>query len=320
MFLLSFFLGGLGAWVAIKAAGKLGLSDIPNLRSSHTEVIPKGGGIGVLIAFLLASLMLKIPVNLWLPSLIIALVSLWGGDKQRLSVKERLVVQFFCSMIFLVFFLYSKQVAFNIYFLCIPLSVFIVGTSNFYNFMDGIDGIAGITGVIGFSLLYFYNFILGTDDSYANLCLVLVFSCLGFLCFNIPKARVFIGDLGSILIGFVFACLTIVLSENLLDFIIMVGFLLPFYFDELFTMIVRIKNKEFLIVAHRKHIYQLLANELGISHWKISLAYGVLQGAIGLSVIWIKPLGLPFILLVYMIYSIIFAWVSIAIRKKVEIK
>ncbi len=313
-------MGGLGAFLAMRFGGRIGINDIPNHRSSHEKSIPRGGGVGILIAFISASLVLSMPVNLWLPSLVIALGSLWGGDKHRLSVRERLVLQFGCSLVFLAFFFYSKQVAFSAYLLTVPISVFIVGTSNFYNFMDGIDGIAGITGVVGFSLLSFYNYSFGTDDGYSILCLILVFSCLGFLCFNMPRAKVFIGDIGSILLGFVFACLVITLSENLVDFIVMIGFLATFYFDELLTMAVRIKDGDSLIIAHRKHVYQLLANEVGISHWKVSLAYGVVQAIIGLSIIMIKPMGFKFILLAYLAYSLIFAWFSIIIRKRVAVK
>ena len=318
--LFSFLVSGSGAWLAMKFGDRIGISDIPNHRSSHSKVIPKGGGIGILTAFILVSLFLSIPVSLWLPSLVVALVSLWGGDKHRLSVKERLVIQFGCSIVFVVFFLYSRQAALSTYILCVPISVFIVGTLNFYNFMDGIDGIAGITGVVGFLLLWRYSRILGAEDVYGILCLALAFSCLGFLCFNLPKAKVFLGDIGSVMLGFVFACLVINLSENMIDFIVMAGFLSPFYFDEFSTMIVRIKNGDSLVIAHRKHIYQLLANEGGISHWKVSLAYGFLQAIIGLSIIMIKPMGVYFILLSYLAYSLIFAWVSIIIRKRVAVK
>ena len=90
---------------------------------------------------------------------------------------------------FLVFFLYSKQVGLNAYLFILPLSVFIVGTSNFYNFMDGIDGIAGIAGVVGFSLLAFHSSHTAADGGYVTLCLVMAFSCLGFLCFNLPDRK-----------------------------------------------------------------------------------------------------------------------------------
>jgi len=186
--------------------------------------------------------------------------------------------------------------------------------------MDGIDGIAGITGVVGFLLLSFYSRISGTEDVYGIVCLALAFSCLGFLCFNLPKAKVFLGDVGSVLLGFVFACLIISLSENMIDFIVMAGFLAPFYFDELSTMIVRIKNGDSLIIGHRKHIYQLLANKVGISHWKISLAYGFVQMLIGLSFILLKSKGVYYILLACLVYCLIFTVFSITIRKKASIK
>jgi Fuc2NAc and GlcNAc transferase len=320
IFLFSFLVSGLGAWLAMKFGDRIGISDIPNHRSSHSKIIPKGGGIGILTVFIIVSLFLSIPVSLWLPSLVIALVSLWGGDLHDLPVKKRLLIQFCCSMVFLFFFLSSKQVSTNIYLLCVLMSIFIVGTSNFYNFMDGIDGISGISGVVGFSLLSYYSSMTGTGDVYGLLSLALACSCLGFLCFNLPKAKVFLGDVGSILLGFLFASIVVILSKNMTDFLVLTGFLAPYYFDEIFTMIVRIKDGDSLVIAHRKHIYQLLANELGISHWKVSLAYGLSQLLIGLSLIFVKPKGIFFILLAYLVYCLIFIWVSIKIRRKVSIK
>ena len=185
--------------------------------------------------------------------------------------------------------------------------------------MDGIDGIGGITGFLGFMLIAFYNNLSGMDPAYAYLSLALAFSCLGFLCFNTPRAKVFLGDVGSILLGFVFACLIIALSENIMDFFIMAGFLAPLYFDELFTMVVRIRSKDSLIEPHRKHIYQVLVNEACIPHWKISLGYGLIQLIIGLFVISIKPKGLFFLLSAYLIFGLIFAVFSAFVRRKFPI-
>ena len=70
--------------------------------------------------------------------------------------------------------------------------------------------------------------------------------------------------------------------ENLLDFICLVSFLFPFYVDEFNTMIVRIRSGDNLLRAHRKHVYQLLANEKGIVHWKVSVGYGLFQTVVGL--------------------------------------
>jgi Fuc2NAc and GlcNAc transferase len=319
LILSSFLLGVAGSWMVMKYGNILGAIDLPSSRSSHHEGIPKGGGFGILAAFVFFSLILKIPIFIWLPGAVISLVSFCGGDKHLWSVKKRLFVHFGCSLFFLMFFLYSKQVEPGMYILFLPISIFIVGTANFYNFMDGIDGIAGITGFLGFALIAFYNKLSGMNVAYGYLSMTLAFSCLGFLCFNTPRAKVFLGDVGSILLGFVFACLTIVLSESIMDFFILAGFLAPFYFDELFTMVVRIRNKDSLIEPHRKHIYQILANEAGIGHWKISLGYGLMQLAIGLLVIFIKPQSLFFLLGLYLIFGMMFAVFSVIIRRKFPI-
>ena len=143
--------------------------------------------------------------------------------------------------------------------------------------MDGINGIAGITGIVGFGLLAFSAFLSGSDSSFVTLAICMSLSCLGFLPFNMPRARVFMGDVGSILLGFVFAGMVIWLSRNLLDFICLSAFLFPFYADEFTTMAVRIRDGENLTHPHRRHLYQLLTNEKGISHWKISVGYGLAQ-------------------------------------------
>ena len=147
----------------------------------------------------------------------------------------------------------------------LAMAVFIVGTANFYNFMDGINGIAAITGIVGFGLLALYSFLSESYSSFAVLSVCIYFSCLGFLPFNMPKAKVFMGDVGSILLGFTFAGMVVWLSKNPLDFICLAAFLFPFYADELTTMAVRIRDGDNLLRAHRRHLYQVLANEKGVS-------------------------------------------------------
>ena len=165
-----------------------------------------------------------------------------------------------------------------------------MGTANYYNFMDGINGIAGITAVVGFGLLAFYASTSGAEHSFVILSICIALSCLGFLPFNMPKARVFMGDVGSILVGFLFAAMVVMLSKSFLDFVCLAGFLFPFYADELTTLYVRIKDEfpsgrmnscgirdgwmDRLMKPHRRHVYQLLANEMGIEHWKVSVGYG----------------------------------------------
>jgi Fuc2NAc and GlcNAc transferase len=272
--------------------------------------------LGILTALVVSSLALNIPFFIWLPALVISLASFWGADKHILPVFHRLLIHFGCSLFFLFFFLYANQVDALTYGVWLPVLIFIVGTANFYNFMDGIDGIAGVTGFLAFLLVAVYARFSGMPPAFIFLSLVMASAGLGFVCLSFPTATVFLGDVGSILLGFVFACLIVFLSQDLSDFLVMAGFLAPFYFDELFTMVVRIKNKDSLVEPHRKHIYQVLVNEAGISHWKVSSGYGMAQLVIGFSAMALHGEGAGLLLALYLFYGLIFAVFSIFVRQR----
>ena len=202
------------------------------------------------------------------------------------------------------------------YLLMFLLTLFIVGTANYYNFMDGIDGIAGITGVIGFGLLTFYSYSFTENSSISVLSLCLSLCCLGFLPFNFPRARVFMGDAGSILLGFIFAAIVILLSRSVTDFICLSSFLFPFYADEITTEFRRLRDGEKIWIAHRKHFYQLLANEYAIPHWKISLGYGIGQLLVGISILYFIDSGLLAVLSIFFLYFLIFTLLSGFMRRR----
>lgn len=313
LYLAALVFGATGALIISKFGDKVGLSDTPNERSSHSIVTPKGGGIGILAAFIAASLVLGMPGFLWIPAIFLSLFSLWA-DRTDISPLLRLSAQFLAAF-FLICGLYkNNQIAgYQFYFLS---TVYIVWTANCYNFMDGINGIAGITGIVGFGLLAYYSFDCGADSTYICLMLSICLSCIGFLPFNIPAAKVFMGDVGSILLGFVFSGIVVVLSESLVDSLCMACLIFPFYADELTTMIVRIINKENLLHPHRKHLYQLLCNEYGISHWKVSAGYGLLQLLIGISVLLVKDKGYQFLFTMLLFYLLIFSVCSYQFRKR----
>jgi len=245
---------------------------------------PKGRrGVGIFFVFLMSAGVLGLPVSFWLPIGVMAMAAFWG-DRIEISARLRLVVQLGLMAVVIVSggkgsgpggFLYLVWVGFWI--------VFIVGTANYYNFMDGINGIAGITGLLGLALLAGYVNMINGAAAVTGVAVCLSIACLGFLPFNMPKARVFMGDIGSILLGSVFAGLIWLTAESVLDFVCMAAFLFPFYVDELSTVWVRLKDGENLTKPHRRHYYQLLANEKGIAHWKVSVGYGVFQLAVGIS-------------------------------------
>jgi len=315
LYWISICLGGAGAWIIVKWGFKLSLFDKPNLRSSHKIVTPKGGGIGILAAFFVCSIAFSIPKSFWIPTVFISLFSFWG-DRSEIKPKVRLLFQFGAGTILLIGILMEKQNGVESYALMPLLLIYIVGTANFYNFMDGINGIAGITGIVGFGLIAFYASNPGYSASLSTLAICMSLSCIGFIPFNVPEAKVFMGDVGSILLGFLFSGMVVYLSKNVLDFICLMSFLFPFYADELLTMVVRLKNKENLTTAHRRHLYQLLANECKISHWKISVGYGLFQLMIGISILLVKDMGLIMVVSALVFFGCFFSICSFIFRKK----
>lgn len=317
LYLISFLFGGAGAWSIAKWGKNLSLLDKPNLRSSHDIVTPKGGGIGILIAFFVCSIALSIPKSFWIPAVFLSLFSLWG-DCSEIRPKVRLLFQFAAGTILLIGILTEKGGGFTGNALMPFLIVFVVGTANFYNFMDGVNGISGITGIIGFGMIAFYALNFGNNSHLSTLAICMSISCMGFLPFNVPKAKVFMGDVGSILLGFVFSGMVVYLSKNVLDFICLMSFLFLFYADEFTTMMVRLKDREHLTKAHRRHLYQLLSNECEIPHWKVSLGYGLFQLLIGISVILLKKIGFIAVISALAFSFCSFSILSFILRKKLK--
>jgi len=317
--------GVLGAWLILKWGRLFGLLDQSNSRSSHKGIVPKGGGIGILGAVVFASVFLQTPFALWFSAAALSILSLLE-DRVETSPKFRLSVQFTAALCFLLpaCYLYS-DISFLSQFASSPfcfvvclsfLTVFIVGTANWYNFMDGINGIAAITAIVAFGLMALFNYISVGDSRFTILSICIAFSCLGFLPFNLPKAKVFMGDVGSILLGFIFAAFVVMISKGLFDFLCFAGFLFPFYADELITMSVRIRDGENLLRPHRRHFYQILANELGIDHWKVSAGYGLFQLIVGLSILLVRPHGILPVLILLSAFFIGFILANYVIRTK----
>ncbi|MCF8068748.1 MAG: UDP-N-acetylmuramyl pentapeptide phosphotransferase [Desulfobacterales bacterium] len=303
--ILSFSFASAGAWLIGRYGYMLGLMDNPNKRSSHNISTPKGGGIGILFAFVFCSIFQGISYSFWISASILSIIS-FIGDRYDISPKIRLIIQFIISSIFIYsIVLYHPGLSINFVILFIPLVIYIIGTANYYNFMDGINGLAAITGFLAFLFLAIYAYHIEFIDI-SILSISISSACLGFLPFNFPKARVFMGDAGSIFLGLLFAGIVILLSSSLSDFICLSAFLFPFYADEFFTLIVRIKDGDSIVKAHRRHMYQLLANEMGIAHWKVTLFYSGLQLMIALSVVFVKNIGLPVLISTLCFYVIVF--------------
>lgn len=313
--LVSLALGACGAWFVARYAFVLGLVDEPNTRSSHTRPTPRGGGVGLLAAFIVASLFLQIPWNYWLPATCLALVSFFD-DRLDLSARFRLFFQFGAAGVAIVFLPFGEVSPVLLFFLFLFASIYIAGTTNFFNFMDGINGIAGMTGAVAFSLLSLFSWQKGMGEMQVLLPLCLAAACLGFLPFNLPSAQVFMGDVGSVLLGFVYSLLVIAFSSSIADFLCLTSFLFLFYADTLTTLFIRWRDGERLGQAHRRHLYQLLANELHVAHWKVSACYGLSQAGIGVVMILGREYGLLFQLTMWGILSLVFVCITRYVRRK----
>ncbi len=313
-----FILGSLGAWFIKRYGTILGYTDTPNVRSSHTVPTPKGGGVGIILSFFVAAVLTRQSLGFIVPVVIIAAIALYD-DRHDIPARFRLLVQCIAACIIILSVTDHILSPFYMPFLFFSV-VFLVGSANFYNFMDGINGIAGLTGCLAFGFMAVY---LTANAQYSDLTVVaaaLSVSCAGFLPFNVPKAKVFMGDVGSIPLGLIFATMVITLSTTLLDFICYAALLAPFYLDELSTMALRIRKRENLLTAHRTHLYQLLANECGIAHWKVTSLYGLIQIFFSAGVFYLREQGITIVLIFLVICAIVFIGISLLVRRRVKIR
>ncbi len=268
-------LGAGGAYFISRYAQLLGLVDVPNGRSSHCQPTPRGGGVGLLLALFFVVHRTSLPVHLWGPAAALALLSLYD-DVFGLSARIKLICQFIAATLLVAGILFSPLAPDSLILFPICL-LFVVGTTNFYNFMDGINGIAGLSGVVAFGMLAIFIGLNLPESRYFLVTIAIMAASAGFLPFNLPNAKVFMGDIGSVLLGFLFSAMVVSLSRDLADFLCLSSFLFLFYADGLSTLYIRWRDGEQLTRAHRRHLYQVLCNELGLAHWQISSGYALLQ-------------------------------------------
>lgn len=279
-----------------------------NERSSHTIPTPHGGGIAIAISWFSGLIYLnyssQIESSLFyalLLGIIISIIS-FLDDIYELSAKIRIMIQSFVACIGIYFIGGLNTLTFGIFEITNPIAtslfsfLLIVWFINLTNFIDGINGYVGsmfvFLGVAGFLIF---------GD---NLFVLLIVSVLGFLYWNWNKAKIFMGDVGSTLLGYNIAIITLyygnIESNNFWIWIMLFSL---FWFDATVTLFRRILNKEKLSIAHKKHAYQRLT-QAGWSHYKVTNLSIIINLCI-LIIVLFSNIFVGFILVLLLLYAVL---------------
>jgi Fuc2NAc and GlcNAc transferase len=264
----------------------------PNERSSHTQATPHGGGIGMIAAFALvvAASPLVSPgeateVGLIAATALFLVVVGVLDDLRGLSVRLRFALYALCC----VFAVVVMMPAGDLVFAGIAL-LGLLWLMNLYNFMDGIDGIAASQAIVASGAAAVLAWGSGGAGSYVAVCAVFAAAQLGFLCWNWPPARLFMGDAGSIPTGFVLGALALWGHwQQLLPIACWLVLLGVFIADASYTLARRFARGENVTQAHREHVYQRLSRHWG-SHLMVDL---LLLAVVSL---WLFPIAMTIML------------------------
>jgi len=287
------------AWAGTLMVSRMALSrhviDTPNERSCHSVPTPRGGGVAFVAAFLVACLadaafvqayVTPPPVRIWAILLPLTILGL-TDDFKNLAAKTRLPLHFACGVLALVLFP-GVVTAFGHSYPAMVLAVAfcVVGTAasiNFYNFMDGTDAL--VAGCFIVQSLFFTLY-LGQE-----LWLLAAFAVLGFLYWNRPPARIFMGDAGSTFLGCAAALAIIAGLDAGKSALPALAATMPLTADAAYTIVRRLLKGENIFRAHRQHIYQRLHISAGWTHGRVALAYVALTAIFALMVLFFDAAG-----------------------------
>ncbi len=280
---IAFALSGLLSWLLAHSRGGWQVLDMPNKRSLHTRPTPRLGGIAILLGGLAGLLFVWLlqgyavagwPV--YIAAMVLALVSL-ADDRYTLGAGLRLLVQI-AVVAFLQFHYRTPDPGMP---LLLVALLFLVWMINLYNFMDGMDGFAAGMSVFGFGTFAILGWQAGQMDIALG-CAIVAAACAGFLLFNFPPARLFMGDVGSTVLGLL-AGITILQShrDGLLPAWLGILVFSPFIVDATVTLAIRMLRREQFWKPHKSHCYQRVVMS-GWSHGRTVLAeYALMLGCCG---------------------------------------
>mgnify|MGYP004439319489 FL=1 len=285
-YIIIFILFLIAELLYFRIADKCNIIDKPNERSSHSTIVLRGGGIIFLIGVWIWSAFFGFQYPWFLLGLTLVASISFVDDIHSLPDSVRLVAQFAAAAMA---FYQLGILHWSMWWVILLALIVYVGATNVINFMDGINGITA-----GYSLAVLIPLALvNMDDIFVEQSLIIstILASLVFCIFNFRpkgKAKCFAGDVGSIGIAFIILFLLGNLIIRTMDITWLI-FLLIYGVDGCLTIVHRIMLHENLGEAHRKHAYQIMANELKVGHVKVALLYTVMQLVISLGFIYLCP-------------------------------
>lgn len=296
-------------------ADKFNIIDKPNERSSHSSIVLRGGGIIFTIGMWVWSFAFGFPYPWVLAAVTLAAGISFIDDIHSLPDSLRLVVQF-TAMILMI-----QEIGFlqlDLWWLVIIALIVFVGAMNIFNFMDGVNGITG-----GYALAMLVPMLMlvesGVDFIDSSFFLVMLLAVLVFCIFNFRpkgKAKCFAGDVGSIGMAMILLFCTGMLIAETGDFAWFPILWMVYGVDGVLTICHRIMLHENLGQAHRKHAYQLMANELKIGHVKVSSLYMLMQLAVSLGAVFLVPNEQLYHWIYALIVAVVLAIAYVLFKKK----
>ncbi len=276
--LISFFISLFAILLILKTPIANFALDKPNQRSLHVKLTPRTGGLAIMMGVLISWLLL--PINwLWvLFPFCLMLISLLD-DIYHLSVKWRLLIQLVLNAAFILVML-----PYQAWWLMALLMLLMTWMTNLYNFMDGSDGLAGGMGLFGFAAYALAAYLSGSMQI-ALMCACVTSACLAFLLFNFHPAKIFMGDSGSIPLGFLAGAIGLFGWQRAIWpawFPLLV--FSPFIVDATTTLLKRLLKREKIWLAHKSHYYQRLV-QLGWGHRNTAIAEYLLMFCAAISAI-----------------------------------
>ena len=298
--------------VYFRIADRCNIIDKPNERSSHSTIVLRGGGI----IFMLGLWIWAAFYGFGYPWFVVAVTLIAGvsfvDDIRSLPDSVRLVAQFVAMGLM---FYQMDMLHWDMWWVVILALIVSVGATNIINFMDGINGITGGYALASLIPIYILNKEMGFVEE--SLVVTVILADVVFCLFNFRpkgKAKCFAGDVGSIGIAFILLFMIGQLIMRTGDVTYLV-FLLVYGVDGCLTICHRIMLHENLGEAHRKHAYQLMANELKIGHVKVSLLYMGIQMAVSLGFIYLCP-NTPLAHWLYLLGALLLLSVAYVLFKK----